>query len=160
MWTWSLKCTLRSLLRTLLRGLWARILLPGLLANERSAVRLNESIARRARRLGVQVDGDGTRLCHADRGAPLLTKHALRQHPERFVRPRGPGSLLRNTIRTSGTSGTPLTPVQAWSAVIREEAFSPAPAALDRLAPGRTPRLDSRRYRLPRASGRWPLLVP
>ncbi|WP_229507945.1 hypothetical protein [Massilia sp. Dwa41.01b] len=123
MWTWSLKCTLRSLLRTLLRGLWARILLPGLLANERSAVRLNESIARRARRLGVQVDGDGTRLCHADRGAPLLTKHALRQHPERFVRPRGPGSLLRNTIRTSGTSGTPLTLVQAWSAVIREEAF-------------------------------------
>ena len=124
MWTWSLKFTLRSLARTLLRGLWARLLLtPAFIAHERSASRLNAAIARRARRLGVTVDADGTRLRRVDPGALLLTKQALRTDPGRFVRARAPGSLLRNTIRTSGTSGTPLALVQSWGAVIREEAF-------------------------------------
>ncbi|WP_460824612.1 phenylacetate--CoA ligase family protein, partial [Massilia solisilvae] len=56
-------------------------------------------------------------------GTPLLAKAQLRQQPDRFVRPRGPGSLLRATIRTSGTSGSPLTLVQSLGNIIREEAF-------------------------------------
>lgn len=124
MWTWSLKATLRSLVRILLRGLPARLLVyPRLVAQERSPALLAAAIVERARRLDVQVALDGTRLAHADPGAGFLTKDALRQYPERFVRPRAPGSLLRSTIRTSGTSGTPLTLVQTLGAVIREEGF-------------------------------------
>ena len=128
MWTYSLKFTLRSLVRTALRALPARLLLtPRLLAVERSPQLLAESIARRARQLQVAVDPDGTRLrriaLSSDPATPLLTKSELRQSPGRFVRPRAPGSLLRNTIRTSGTSGSPLSLVQSLGAVIREEAF-------------------------------------
>lgn len=124
MWTYSLKFTLRSVLRTVLRGLPARLLLSRRLAAvERSPQRLAELIQERARRLEVAVDHDGTRLRRLDPSASLLTKSELRQDPQRFVRPRGPGTLLRNTIRTSGTSGSPLSLVQSIGAVVREEAF-------------------------------------
>lgn len=128
MWTHSLKYTLRSILRTVLRGLPARLLVtPRLLAVERSPQRLAESIAQRARRLQVAVDLDGTRLRRLDPArepaARLLTKAELRRDPGRFVRPRTPATFLRNTIRTSGTSGSPLSLVQSLGAVIREEAF-------------------------------------
>ena len=123
MWTYSLKFTLRSIVRAVLRGLPARLLGPRLAAVERSPQLLADSIAQRARRLQVDVDGDGTRLRRLASPAGLLTKSELRRYPERFVRPRTPGSLLRNTIRTSGTSGSPLTLVQTLGAVIREEAF-------------------------------------
>jgi phenylacetate-CoA ligase len=124
MWTWTLKATLRSLARILLRGLPARLLvLPRLVAHERSAAALNADIARRARCLQVQLEADGTRLRRADPASGFVTKTMLRQHPERFLRPRAPGSLLRSTIRTSGTSGTPLTLVQTLGAVVREEGF-------------------------------------
>jgi phenylacetate-CoA ligase len=124
MWTWTLKATLRSLVRLLLRGLPARLLvLPRLVANERSAAALNADIARRARRLQVQVEADGTRLRRVAPTARFATKTMLREHPERFLRRRAPGSLLRSTIRTSGTSGTPLTLVQTLGAVVREEGF-------------------------------------
>ena len=124
MWTWSLKATLRSLVRILLRGVPARLLVfPRLVAQERSAALLAAAIAERARRLEVQVAFDGTRLRQVAPGARFVTKSMLRDDPERFVRPRAPGSLLRSTIRTSGTSGTPLTLVQTLGAVIREEGF-------------------------------------
>lgn len=115
---------LKSLVRLLARGLPARLLvLPSLLRNERSAAALNAYVARRAQRLGVPVPRDATRLHTVPPGAFLLAKPALRQDPARHLRPRRFGSLLRNTIRTSGTSGSPLTLVQSLGAVIREEAF-------------------------------------
>src|SRR5438105_3114166 len=110
MWTYSLKLSLRSLLRELVRNLWARLfVVPALAANERSAARLAAYVAQRARRLGVPAPLDPTRLAAVDPSAPLLTKAALKADPQRFVRPRALGSLIRNTIRTSGTSGSPLT---------------------------------------------------
>ena len=124
MLTWSLKFTLRSMARTVLRGLPARLLVtPRLAAVERSPQLLAELVKRRARRLNVAVDPDGTRLRRVEPCAALLTKNELRHNPARFVRPRAPGTLLRNTIRTSGTSGSPLSLVQSLEAVIREEAF-------------------------------------
>ncbi len=124
MWTYSVKYTLRSVGRELLRGFWGRYLVyPRLAARERSPGLLNAAIARRARRIGVAVDADGTRLRRLDPGAPLLTKGELQRHPERFLRPRSLQTLLRSTIRTSGTSGTPLALVQTLGAVIREEGF-------------------------------------
>jgi phenylacetate-CoA ligase len=123
MWTYSLKATLRAMLRALLRGLWAALLLPRLVAQERAPSLLSAAIARRARRLKIQVALDGTRLAQLEPGTPCLTKALLRQCPERFVRPRTPGTLLRSTIRTSGTSGSPLALVQTLGAVVREEAF-------------------------------------
>lgn len=120
----TLALALRSLGRLLARGLPARLLvLPRLMRNERSAAALNAYVARRARRLGVAVPPDATRLHAVPPGAFLLAKSALRQDPARHLRPRSFGSLLRNTIRTSGTSGSPLTLVQSLGAVIREEAF-------------------------------------
>ncbi len=120
----TLGLALRSLGRLLARGLPARLLvLPMLMRNERSAAALNAYVARRARRLGVAVPPDATRLHAVPPGAFLLAKSALRQDPARHLRPRRFGSLLRNTIRTSGTSGSPLTLVQSLGAVIREEAF-------------------------------------
>ncbi|TXG00082.1 phenylacetate--CoA ligase family protein [Massilia arenae] len=120
----TLALALRSLGRLLARGLPARLLvLPMLMRNERSAAALNAYVARRARRLGVAVPPDATRLHAVPPGAFLLAKSALRQDPARHLRPRRFGSLLRNTIRTSGTSGSPLTLVQSLGAVIREEAF-------------------------------------
>ena len=124
MWTYSLKFTLRAMLRELLRGFWGRYLVyPRLAAVERSPALLNAAVARRARRIGVTVDADGTRLRRVDPEAKLLGKTELRRHSERFLRPRTPATLLRNTIRTSGTSGTPLALVQTLGAVIREEGF-------------------------------------
>ncbi|WP_020653541.1 phenylacetate--CoA ligase family protein [Massilia niastensis] len=124
MWTYSLKLSLRSLARELARNLWGRVLVyPVLARNERSSASLNAYIARRARALRVPAPPDGTRLSHVGPGARLLAKQELRQHPERFVRPRKLGSLIRNTIKTSGTSGSPLTLVQTLGAVIREEGF-------------------------------------
>ncbi|WP_313703635.1 phenylacetate--CoA ligase family protein [Massilia sp.] len=119
-----MKYTLRSVGRELLRGFWGRYLVyPRLAARERSPGLLNAAIAHRARRIGVAVDADGTRLRRLDPGAALLTKGELQRHPERFLRPRGIKTLLRSTIRTSGTSGTPLALVQTLGAVIREEGF-------------------------------------
>lgn len=124
MWLYSLAMSLRSLLRLLACGWWGRVLVyPALARNERSAAALNNYVARRARALGVQVAPDATRLQIAPPYAALLGKHELRQDPARHVRPRRPGSLLRNTIRTSGTSGSPLTLMQSLGAAIREEAF-------------------------------------
>ena len=124
MWTYSVKYTLRSVGRELLRGFWGRYLVyPRLAARERSPGVLNAAIAHRARRIGVAVDPDGTRLRRLDPGAILLTKGELQRHPERFLRPRGIKTLLRSTIRTSGTSGSPLALVQTLGAVIREEGF-------------------------------------
>lgn len=124
MWTYSLKFTLRSLVRELLRGFWGRYLVyPRLAAVERSAALLNAAIACRARRIGVPVEPDGTRLRRLGPGAALLDKSELRRHPERFLRARSLGTLLRSTICTSGTSGSPLALVQTLGAAIREEGF-------------------------------------
>lgn len=124
MWTYSLKLSLRSLGRELARNLWGRLLVyPVLARNERSRANLNAYIARRARALRVPVPPDGGKLYYASPGASLLTKTELRQHPERHLRPRALGSLIRNTIKTSGTSGSPLTLVQTLGTVIREEGF-------------------------------------
>jgi phenylacetate-CoA ligase len=111
---YSLRATVRGLLREALRGVWARwCIYPQLLANERDRTRLQMANARRLRALGL-APGPGT---------PLIDKAAVRADPARFVRPRRWGSLLRATIRTSGTSGTPLAIPQSLSCVICEEAF-------------------------------------
>jgi phenylacetate-CoA ligase len=124
MWTYSLKFSLRSLARELARNFWGRTFVyPALVANERSHAALRVYVARRAAKLKVAVPADPAKLAVVDPAAPLLAKGDVRQHPERYVRPRGLGSLIRNTIKTSGTSGSPLTLVQGIGTVIREEGF-------------------------------------
>jgi len=119
-----LKFSLRSLARELVRDCWGRMLVyPRLAANERSGPALAAYVARRARRVGVTIDADGARLARLDGAAALLAKAEVKAHPERFVRARTFGSLIRTTIRTSGTSGSPMTLVQTLGAVIREEGF-------------------------------------
>jgi phenylacetate-CoA ligase len=123
-WKYSLKFSLRSFLREVSRNFWGRnYVYPRLAANERSAVALRDYVARRAARIGVPLAGDGRTLPRLAPAAALLTKAEVRQHPEKLVRPRGPGSWLRTTIKTSGTSGSPLTIVQSIGNVIREEGF-------------------------------------
>jgi phenylacetate-CoA ligase len=80
-------------------------------------------VAGRAEKVGVALDGDPFSLPRLAPGTPLLTKQALRQNPERLLRPRRFGSLIRTTIKTSGTSGTPLTIVQSVGNMVREEGF-------------------------------------
>ncbi|MFS2021202.1 phenylacetate--CoA ligase family protein, partial [Massilia sp. CT11-108] len=59
MWTYSLKCSLRSLVREVVRNVWGRAFVyPGLVANERSRESLSAYVARRARQVGVPLDGD------------------------------------------------------------------------------------------------------
>jgi phenylacetate-CoA ligase len=54
-WTYSLKCSLRSLARELVRNFWGRhFVYPALAANERSHAALSDYAARRARKLGVR----------------------------------------------------------------------------------------------------------
>jgi phenylacetate-CoA ligase len=123
-WTYSLKCSLRSLVRELVRNVWGRAFVyPGLVANERSAAALSAYAARRARAVGVALDGDGTRLARLAPGSPTLGKADVRRDPARLVRPRGTGSWIRTTIQTSGTSGSPLTIVQSLGNLVREEGF-------------------------------------
>lgn len=123
-WTRSLKFSLRSLGRELVRNLWGRVFVyPDLARNERSRDLLSRYVARRAAKAGVVLDGDPFSLPRLVPGTPLLTKQELRQHPERLLRPRRVGSLLRTTIKTSGTSGTPLTIVQSLGNMVREEGF-------------------------------------
>jgi phenylacetate-CoA ligase len=122
MWTYALKYSLRSLGRELGRNFWGRHLIyPRLVANERSATALAAYVARRAGTLRIPVPPTG--LATLGPGAPALTKAELRADPARQLRARRPGSLLRTTIRTSGTSGSPLTLVQDLGATVREEAF-------------------------------------
>lgn len=124
MWRYSLRLSLRSLVRWLTRDLWARLLVyPALARNERSLPALRAYVARRARAVGMPAPPDPAVLRVVPLSAPLLTKAELRWQPARHLRPRRPGSLLRTTIRTSGTSGSPLTVVQSLGAVIREQAF-------------------------------------
>jgi phenylacetate-CoA ligase len=124
MWTRSLKFSLRSLGRELVRNIWGRLFVyPALARNERSREQLARYVAARARKAGVTLDGDPFALPRLAPGTPLLTKQALRQHPERLLRPRRFGSLIRTTIKTSGTSGTPLTIVQSIGNMVREEGF-------------------------------------
>lgn len=124
MWTYSLKFSLRSLARELARNFWGRhFVYPRLAANERSQQALAAFVDARARKLGLGPLAAATQPGPAEPGAPLLAKADLRADPRRFVRPRRPGSLVRNTIRTSGTSGSPLALVQDWGAVVREEGF-------------------------------------
>jgi len=123
-WTYSLKHSLRSLVRETVRNVWGRAFVyPRLAANERSPQALRDYVARRAARVDVPLDGDGLALARLAPTAPMLTKADVRQHPERLVRPRGPGSWIRTTIRTSGTSGSPLTIVQGIGNLVREEGF-------------------------------------
>lgn len=127
MWTYSLKCSLRSLARELVRNLWGRVLIyPALAANERSQAALAAYVAGRARALKVPLDGegDGSTLPRLAPGTPMLTKQEVRLHPGRLVRPRGRGSWIRSTIKTSGTSGTPLTVVQTLGNMVREDGFT------------------------------------
>ncbi|MGZ5201213.1 MAG: glycosyltransferase [Telluria sp.] len=124
MWRYSLRFSLRSLGRELGRNLWARLFVyPALARNERDPQALAIYRTTRAGRLGVQVDPDGRQLRFLAHGDKPLAKADVRQHPERFVRPRRPGALLRTTIRTSGTTGSPLTLVQTLGSTVREEAF-------------------------------------
>jgi phenylacetate-CoA ligase len=123
-WTRSLKFSLRSLGRELVRNLWGRLFVyPALARNERSRDTLARYVAQRAARVGVTLDGDPFSLPRLAPDTPLLTKQDLRQHPERLLRPRRFGSLIRTTIKTSGTSGTPLTIVQSIGNMVREEGF-------------------------------------
>jgi phenylacetate-CoA ligase len=124
MWTYSLKFSLRSLGRELVRNFWGRsFVYPGLVDNERSRQALGRYVTERAAKLGVPLDGDPFTLARLAPGSRLLTKQELRQHPERVLRPRRWGSLIRTTIKTSGTSGTPLTVVQSLGNLVREEGF-------------------------------------
>jgi phenylacetate-CoA ligase len=123
-WTCSLRFSLRSLVREAVCDVWARLFIyPRLAANERSADRLRAYVARRARRVGVPVAGDGTVLPRIACAAGMLTKADVRLHPEKLVRRRGPGSWIRTKIRTSGTSGSPLTIVQSVGNMVREAGF-------------------------------------
>lgn len=123
-WTRSLKFSLRSLGRELVRNVWGRVFVyPALARNERSRELLSRYVAARARKAGVTLDGDPFTLPRLAPGTPLLTKQDLRQHPERLLRPRRFGSLIRSTIKTSGTSGTPLSIVQSLGNMVREEGF-------------------------------------
>src|SRR5437764_14203838 len=100
MWTYSLKSSLRSLARELVRNLWGRVFIyPTLAANEGSREALAAYVARRARAVQVPLDGDGSTLPRLAPTTPMLTKHEVRQHPERLVRPRGPGSWLRSAVK-------------------------------------------------------------
>jgi phenylacetate-CoA ligase len=124
MGTYSLRFTLRSLGREVLRNMWGRLVVyPQLARHEYDARKLQRYVARRAARLGVPAGPDPTRLAPVAPGTPLLDKDDLRRHPRHFLRPRRWGSLLRSTIQTSGTSGSPLTLVQTLGNSIREEAF-------------------------------------
>jgi phenylacetate-CoA ligase len=119
-WTYSLKASLRSLARELVRNLWGRMFVyPALAANERSRAALADYVARRARAVGVTLDGDGVDLVRLTSGSGLLTKHEVRANPQRLLRRRGRGSWIRTTIQTSGTSGTP----QSVGNMVREEGF-------------------------------------
>ena len=123
-WTYSLKFSLRSLARELVRNVWGRsFVYPALAANERSRAALSAYAAQRARGNGVALDGDGTTLARLAPTTPLLTKLDVRRNPQALVRPRGPGSWIRTTIKTSGTSGSPLTIVQSIANMVREEGF-------------------------------------
>ena len=123
-WTYSLKFSLRSLARELVRNVWGRsFVYPALAANERSRAALSAYAAQRARGIGVALDGDGATLARLAPTTPLLTKLDVRRNPQALVRPRGPGSWIRTTIKTSGTSGSPLTIVQSIANMVREEGF-------------------------------------
>jgi phenylacetate-CoA ligase len=120
MWLYSVRASLRGLLREIVRGIWARLFVyPGLAAHERDGSALRRAVAQRAHKLGLPLQPDGA----LDPATPLIDKTAVRAAPQRYLRPRAPGSLWRATIRTSGTSGTPLAIAQSLSCIVREEAF-------------------------------------
>ncbi|MDC8757612.1 phenylacetate--CoA ligase family protein [Janthinobacterium fluminis] len=111
-------------MRELVRGFWARYCLyPRLARNERSPEALASYIAQRRRSLGLAPAGHGAAPRRISDTAGLISKIDLKTRPAQFLRPRRLGSLIRGTIKTSGSTGQPLTVIQDLACVLREEAF-------------------------------------
>lgn len=114
MWKYSLKYSVRSFVRELVRAIPARLFVyPDLAKNEFSSTVLDTYVQQRLHKLGISPESS----------APLIDKTDLRATPRSFLRPRSWDNLIRNEIKTSGTSGQPLRLVQDLGCVIREEAF-------------------------------------
>lgn len=120
----SVKYSFVSFFRDVLRGLWARkIICPRLVKNEFSAERLECYVNQRIKRVGLEItDRSYLSLGSVDLSS-CIDKTVVRCSSGVFLRPRSFGTLIRNNISTSGSSGTPLTLTQNLGAVIREEAF-------------------------------------
>ena len=118
-WLYSLRASLRGLVRELVRGVWARwFIYPGLAANERDGAVLRQAVARRAQQLGLALGPGGT----LDPATPLIDKAAVRAAPHRYIRPRVPDVPLALAQSMTMSPGiTLLTPVPALMLDICQE---------------------------------------
>jgi phenylacetate-CoA ligase len=114
----SIKFTLRGFFRDLVRGMPARYFFyPRIRANEHSMPELEryiESSGGERRQPGLGILGDLS---------TCISKQDVRKTAARFIRRRTLKTLVRNTIKTSGTSGEPLTLHQDYIGILKEEAF-------------------------------------
>jgi phenylacetate-CoA ligase len=120
MFWYSVKFSLRGFLRDLARGMLARnILYPHLAMNERSIERLAQYV----RHVAGFIRPNFNALAMVRDLSDCIDKNNVRSDPETYIRSRSLATLVRNRIKTSGTTGQALTITQDYWAVVREEAF-------------------------------------
>lgn len=120
---YSLKYSIRSFFRDVIRGVWARVIFyPVIQKNEFSAPEIGKYLRKNSPDL-VDLNDDIASVSIVNVSSDLIGKDDVRNEHTKFIKPRRFGSLIRNKISTSGSTGRPLTFVQNIGAVIREEAF-------------------------------------
>jgi phenylacetate-CoA ligase len=116
----SLKFTWRGFVRDMLRGIPARLVFYPRIKNNEYSIQALDEYLKSADPAAPQAVGQ---LSILPCDTPCITKKEVRSDARKFIRPRGLKTLIRNKIKTSGTSGQPLTMHQDYGAILKEEAF-------------------------------------
>ncbi|RAI70742.1 phenylacetate--CoA ligase family protein [Pseudomonas fluorescens] len=119
----SIKYSLRSFFRDLVRGWWARLVIyPRISRNEFSLMELESYIRPNLNKTKVSIPQAIT-LQKIESASGTTNKDDIIKNSKSFAQPYSLKTLLRNKISTSGSTGRPLTITQDLGTTVKEEAF-------------------------------------
>lgn len=120
----SIKFTIRSLFRDIVRGYFARTFaFPRIASNEFNASQASYYLDELQLHTDQRSQDNITKLIFINNPNNCTDKSAILRYPQKFIQRRTPRTFIRNHIFTSGSTGTPLRITQDIWAVILEEAF-------------------------------------
>lgn len=122
---YTLKFTLRSCLRDLIRGFWARhVIYPKLSKNEHSLSALEKYLSDINHHTSNKTNKNNAATVNIiSSSTKMMSKDNLINDPKLYTLPLTLTTILRNKISTSGSTGRPLTITQDLGTTVREEAF-------------------------------------
>ncbi|VVQ02146.1 hypothetical protein PS914_04176 [Pseudomonas fluorescens] len=118
----SIKYSLRSFFRDIVRGWWARLVIyPRISKNEFSLTDLKQYTSQKSKSK-KSIDEDLT-LQKLETPDSTIDKNDIITNSKSFILPYTIKTLFRNKISTSGSTGRPLTITQDLGTSVKEEAF-------------------------------------